>query len=142
LDRRDEFRRRPIIVIHGRSSVYYRGDELGPKSAHQQYITGMALKGAGLGNKGVLYAFSSTRSDLDRHRCPSRAGESLHTDGRIYQIDPERGRGHRRSSVAAECVWTFHLALRDPCGEALVARRERCIVGAIRNREVSNLNEA
>ena len=43
-----------MIVTHGRSSVYYRGGRLGPKSAHQQYITGTALKSAGLETRGCF----------------------------------------------------------------------------------------
>ena len=71
----------------------------------------------------------------DRGGCSPRAGESLHTDGRIYQVDLEWRCGHRRSSVAAECFWTSQLALRDPCGKVVLARRERCIVAAKRSRD-------
>jgi len=53
------------------------------KQTRAKYRTGNCPGGAGLGNKEVLYAFSSTRIGTDRRRCSPRAGQSLHTDGRI-----------------------------------------------------------
>ena len=45
---------------------------------------GTALKAPVSETGGVLYAFSSTRSGLDRNWCSSRDGQSLYTDGRSY----------------------------------------------------------
>jgi hypothetical protein len=41
-------------------------------------------------------------------------GESFHPDGRKYQVDLERGRGHCRGAMAAECIWTISFALAYP----------------------------
>ena len=51
------------------------------------------------------------------------SGESLHIDGRIDQVDFEWGRGHRRSSVAAEYFRSFPFVVRHPCRQAVLARR-------------------
>lgn len=111
-------------LMIGRRLITCRGDP----TANRLYltnITGNGPKGAGLGNREVLYAFNSTRGGPDRGGCASRAGESLYTDGRIYQIDPEWGCGHRRSSLAAKYFWTLQFAVRDPCGQSVLARRDR-----------------
>ena len=110
-------------LMIGRRLITCRGDP----TANRLYltnITGNGPKGAGLGNREVLYAFNSTRGGPDRGGCASRAGESLYTDGRIYQIDPEWRCGHRRSSMAAEYFWTFQFTVGDPCGQAVLARRD------------------
>jgi hypothetical protein len=44
------------------------------KSALLTNVSGNGPKGAGPGNREVLYAFSSTRSDLDRNWCSPRDG--------------------------------------------------------------------
>ena len=48
------------------------------------YINGNGRTGAGLENRGVLYAFGSNRIGPDRGRSSPRADQSLHTDGGIY----------------------------------------------------------
>lgn len=54
------------------------------KQTRAKYRPGNCPGGAGLGNKEVAYAFSSSRIGADRRRCSPRADQSLHTDGGIY----------------------------------------------------------
>src|SRR5687767_5906952 len=73
------------------------------KSAHATIHNWERPKRRGLGNREMLYAFSSTRSRPDRGWGSARLGQSLHTDGRIYKIDSQWCCSYRRSAVAVKC---------------------------------------
>lgn len=83
-----------VIMIGLQTSVMLLDFNVGPqfipgaagvnhKQTRAKYRTGNCPGGAGLENKEVLYAVSSTRIGADRRRCSPRTGQSLHTDGRI-----------------------------------------------------------
>jgi hypothetical protein len=42
------------------------------------------------------------------------AGESLHPDGSVHQVDLEWRRGHRGGFVAPKCFWTLSFVIPDP----------------------------
>ena len=48
------------------------------------------------------HASNSIVGNSDRSGCSAVAGESLHSNAGIYQVNFERRRGYRRSSVATE----------------------------------------
>ena len=42
------------------------------------------------------------------------AGESLHSNAVIHQVNSERRRSYRRGFVATECFWTLSFPFPDP----------------------------
>ena len=51
---------------------------------------------------------------LDCSGCAAVAGESLHPNARVHQVNPERRRRDRRGPVAPECFRPVSLAVEDP----------------------------
>jgi hypothetical protein len=61
--------------------------------------------------KGVkANAFNSTCGSSHCGGCSPVAGESVHSDAGIHQVNSERRCGNRRGSVAAEYFWTVSFA--------------------------------
>ena len=52
------------------------------------------------------HASNSIVGNSDRSGCSAVAGESLHSNAGIHQVNFERRRGYRRSAVATECFRT------------------------------------
>jgi len=65
---------------------------------------------------GKSYAVNSTPGSSRRGGRGPVAGESLHSHAVLYQVNLERRRGHRRSSVAAKRVWAVPFPLPHPRG--------------------------
>jgi hypothetical protein len=42
------------------------------------------------------------------------AGQSLHSNAGVHQVNSEWRGGHRRGSVAAECFWSLSFTFTDP----------------------------
>jgi hypothetical protein len=64
--------------------------------------------------KGQSYAVNSTPGSSHRGGCSPVAGQSLHPNAVIYQVNLEWSGGHCRGAVAAECIWTVSLPVRYP----------------------------
>src|SRR5271167_4130010 len=60
------------------------------------------------------HAVNSTPGSSHRGGCSVVAGQSVHSNAVIYQVNPEWCRRHRRGAVAAECIWTISLPFCDP----------------------------
>jgi len=61
----------------------------------------------------IAYAVSSSPDSPDRGRCSPVAGGLFYPHASHHQVDRERGRRHRRSGMAPECVWSSSLDLQD-----------------------------
>src|SRR5450631_4949610 len=75
------------------------------------------MRGVSPRNKGRKvkdHASNSTARSSHRGGRPPVVGESLHSHAGNHQVNLERRRGHRRGSVAAECLWTLSFHFPDP----------------------------
>jgi len=60
--------------------------------------------------RSIVHAFTSSIASSGGGGCPALAGQQLHTDAELYQIDFEWRRGDRHRFVAAERLWSFTFA--------------------------------
>ena|SRR5438552_9633949 len=73
------------------------------------------MRGASpLKKKGQSYAVNSTLGSSRRGGCPPVAGESVHSNAGIHQVNSEWRGGNCCRPVAAECFWTFSFPFPDP----------------------------
>src|SRR5208283_4201837 len=60
--------------------------------------------------RGTDHAFTSISGGSHRSGCSPVAGEYLHSDGRLHQVDPERCRGDCHCRMDLECHWAPSLS--------------------------------
>jgi hypothetical protein len=64
--------------------------------------------------KVKAYAVVSTSGSSHRGGCSAVAGQSLHSNAGIHQVNLEWGSRHRSSAVAAQCIRAVSLPFGDP----------------------------